>query len=157
MSVKWLVLAIAAAIILTASNVASITTSSTTSKKSTLDFPSLPRVSSRYHALKGRSLRSGASGDDVKTDEDRAFNTFATADDAGRNFLNAANSNPILKKLDNFMLKLRYKWWLMRGKTPENIRVKLGLHFVTNDKTHPNYKKWLGYLYAFNKKHKISG
>ncbi|KAG2770922.1 hypothetical protein JG687_00006414 [Phytophthora cactorum] len=75
MRVSSLMLAMAAAILVAVSNAASVTRSSTPAKQTTLNFMSSSRVleSNQNDKIKGRFLRSGATGGD----EDRALNNNA--------------------------------------------------------------------------------
>ncbi|KAG6970897.1 hypothetical protein JG688_00004666 [Phytophthora aleatoria] len=82
---------------------------------------------------------------------------FLTVDDVFHEFGKKFYGNSLLTKLDNLMAKLEYKFWLLKKRTPEKAKTKLGLHHVPNYIDHPNYDKWLGYLRAYNKKHKIDG
>ncbi|KAL4146417.1 hypothetical protein PRNP1_012281 [Phytophthora ramorum] len=66
----------------------------------------------------------------------------------------AIKGSSILNMLDKLSLKVRYKYWLLKGKTPEEVKKLLGLHFVSDMKTHPNYQDWFGYEKVYNKKHK---
>ncbi|KAG3066822.1 hypothetical protein PC128_g19614 [Phytophthora cactorum] len=149
MRVPSLVLVITAAILFAIGNAVSVTTVST---QATLDFPSRVVESDQGDKMKRRFLRSDTTGD-------RALHNdpFLTVDDVFHEFGKKFYGNSLLTKLDNLMAKLEYKFWLLKKRTPEKAKTKLGLHHVPNYKDHPNYDKWIGYLRAYNKKHKIDG
>ncbi|KAL3657409.1 hypothetical protein V7S43_017728 [Phytophthora oleae] len=118
---------------------------SNTKSMHVLPFPRDTSGVSRY-------LRTGPTPDS----EERAIpNEILNAvDHAGKVFMTGiySHDSSFLNWLDRFFLRLEYKYWLLKRKTPEDAAKILGLHHVLNIESHPNYQKWLGYLEAYDKK-----
>lgn len=102
-----------------------------------------------------RTDKKDEGDDDVADSEERALpNEILRAGNHAENVISTGiKESSILKWLDKISLKLKYKYWLLTGKTPADAKKLLGAHYVSNFESHPNYQTWLGYKRAYNKKH----
>ncbi|KAG6963660.1 hypothetical protein JG687_00006417 [Phytophthora cactorum] len=94
---------------------------------------------------------------DITNSEERALpNDILNAANHAENVISTGiKESSILKWLDKISLKLKYRYWLLKKMKPEDVKNLLGLHFVSNIESHPNYHTWLGYKKAYNKRYKI--
>ncbi|KAG1691246.1 hypothetical protein DVH05_027107 [Phytophthora capsici] len=125
--------------------------SASNTESTVLPLPQSTSAASRYL----RAVKTNEKNERTAEAEERAVPNgfFATLDDAGRAFAAKLHGSSILKSLDRLSTKLRYTYWKLIGKTPGDVAKILGLGLQHTPQTwsHPNYKKWIGYLDYLNK------
>ncbi|KAG2996642.1 hypothetical protein PC121_g10748 [Phytophthora cactorum] len=122
--------------------------------------PTAMTASDSNSTISKRSLRMDKVDEgpsDITNSEERALpNDILNAANHAENVISTGiKESSILKWLDKISLKLKYRYWLLKKMKPEDVKNLLGLHFVSNIESHPNYHTWLGYKKAYNKRYKI--